>query len=115
VNPLRVDTGDATPPYEQIRGQIAGQVSAGELQPGDRLPTVRSLAETLGVATNTVAKAYRELEQRGVIETRGRNGSFVTGHARERAAREAAAAYVDRARTLGLSDADALELVRRLL
>lgn len=112
---MHVDAGAADPPYEQIRAQVAGRVAAGELKPGDRLPTVRALADELGVAVNTVARAYRELEQHGVIETRGRAGSFVTGSERDRAAKEAAAAYVDRVRTLGLDDREALALVERLL
>lgn len=112
---MHVDAGAADPPYEQIRAQVAGRVAVGELKPGDRLPTVRALADELGVAVNTVARAYRELEQHGVIETRGRAGSFVTGSERDRAAKEAAAAYVDRVRTLGLDDREALALVERLL
>lgn len=110
---IRVDPSVPDPPYEQIRSQLASQVEDDELQPGDRLPTVRRLAADLGVAANTVARAYRELEQRGVIETRGRGGTFVTGNETERVAKEAAAAYVDRMRALGLSAHDALALVQR--
>ena len=73
---IDLDSTSSTPPYEQIRTQVADQVDSGALQPGDRLPTVRRLAEDLGVATNTVARAYRELEQSGVIETRGRAGQL---------------------------------------
>ncbi|MFL6062456.1 MAG: GntR family transcriptional regulator [Marmoricola sp.] len=110
---LTVDDTDPAPPYEQIRTQLAGHVDSGELKPGDRLPTVRRLAEDLGVATNTVARAYRELEASGVIETRGRAGSFVTGNRVEREAKEAASAYLERTRNLGLSAAEALALVQR--
>jgi DNA-binding transcriptional regulator YhcF (GntR family) len=110
-----VDPGVPEPPYEQIRAQIAAQVASGELQPGDRLPTVRRLAGDLGVAANTAARAYRELEQHGVIQTRGRAGTFVSGDETERAAKEAAAAYVDRVRALGLSTNTALALVQRQL
>jgi DNA-binding transcriptional regulator YhcF (GntR family) len=110
-----VDPASSTPPYEQIREQIAAQVADGGLTPGDRLPTVRRLADDLGVATNTVARAYRELEQSGVIETRGRAGSFVTGDGVDREARAAASAYVERMRALGLNPADSLSLVRRIL
>lgn len=99
--------------YDQIVTRITARVDSGELQPGDRLPTVRRLAEDLGVATNTVARAYRELESTGVIETRGRAGSFVTGNAVDREAKEAAAAYLERIRSLGLTGAEALALVQR--
>jgi DNA-binding transcriptional regulator YhcF (GntR family) len=109
---ITLDDASGLPPYEQIRAQLAARVERGELQPGDRLPTVRRLAEDLAVAANTVARAYRELEQAGVIETRGRAGSFVTGDQVERSAREAAATYLARTRALGLSAAEALALVR---
>jgi len=112
---IAVDHASATPPYEQIRAGISDQVKHKTLQPGDRLPTVRRLAEDLGVATNTVARAYRELEQAGVIETRGRAGTFVTGDDVQRAAKAAAAAYVAQMRSLGLSARESLALVRRVL
>ena len=111
---IDLDTTSSTPPYEQIRTQVTEQVGSGALQPGDRLPTVRRLAEDLGVATNTVARAYRELEQSGVIETRGRGGSFVTGDQVTRKAKAAAVAYLAQTKALGLSAAEAMALVRNL-
>jgi DNA-binding transcriptional regulator YhcF (GntR family) len=111
---ITIDPADGSAPYEQIRTQLAAHVDSGELQPGDRLPTVRRLATDLGVAANTVARAYRELEASGVIETRGRAGSFVTGNRVEREAKEAAVAYLARTKALGLSAADAVALVRHL-
>lgn len=112
---LHVDPDAAQPPYEQVREAIRARVDAGALAPGTRLPPVRRLAETLGLAAGTVARAYRELEGLGLIETRGRAGSVVTGGGVERAARQAAAAYAERVRALGLPDGQALELVRRAL
>ncbi|MDP3894856.1 GntR family transcriptional regulator [Nocardioides sp.] len=109
-----LDPALTTPPYEQIRSQIEEHVATGELQPGDRLPTVRRLAGDLGIAANTVARAYRELEQAGVVETRGRGGSFIAGDRQARQATEAAAAYLARARALGLSADEAIEVVQRL-
>jgi DNA-binding transcriptional regulator YhcF (GntR family) len=109
-----VDPASSTPPYEQIRAQVSDQVADGRLQPGDRLPTVRRLAEDLGLAVNTVARAYRELEQSGVIETRGRAGSFVTGDHVTSAAKAAAVAYLSQTTALGLAPAEALALVREL-
>ena len=111
---IELDEFSTTPPYEQIRAGIAAQVDAGTLWAGDRLPTVRRLAEDLGVAANTVARAYRELEASGVIETRGRAGSFVMGDQVERKAKEAATAYLAQAKALGLSAAEAVALVRHL-
>jgi DNA-binding transcriptional regulator YhcF (GntR family) len=76
---ISVNLGSATPPYEQIRAQISSLIALGALAPGTRLPTVRSLAADLGIAAGTVARAYRELEQAGLIETRRRNGTVVAG------------------------------------
>ena len=113
-----VDPADGDPPYEQIRTQIAVQVANGELPPGTKLPTVRALATTLGIAPNTVARAYRELESAGTIVGRGRKGTFVTPRSPSGAiadAQAAAEAYAGQARTLGLDPEDALGLVRAAL
>lgn len=76
---ISIDLGSAVPPYEQIRTQISSLIAVGSLAAGTRLPTVRSLASDLGIAAGTVARAYRELEQAGLIETRRRNGTIVVG------------------------------------
>ena len=110
---ITIDPASGVPPYEQIRAQIAEQVASGDLPPGTRLPTVRALAETLGVATNTVARAFRELEHAGVVVTRGRAGTLVNGVGADRAAKEAAAAYARVMRDLGVGQNEALGLVRR--
>jgi DNA-binding transcriptional regulator YhcF (GntR family) len=101
---IAVDANDSVAPYEQIRVQIADQVRTRRLASGTRLPTVRRLAEDLHVAPGTVARSYRTLEEDGVIETRGRHGTFVaaTGDAAARAAFAAAIDFVARARRLGL-------------
>lgn len=112
---LVVDHDGAVAPYEQVREGIRARVTDGTLAPGHRLPPVRALATSLGLAANTVARAYKELEALGVVETRGRAGTFVTGRGVERSAREAAAAYVATVRSLGLDDAAALAAVRRAL
>ena len=110
---ITVDPNAPEPPYEQVREQVRSQVESGALAPGTKLPTVRALAAELALATNTVARAYRELEALGVIETRGRAGSVVTGGGVDRAAREAAHAYAERLRALGLDEADGVRLLRR--
>jgi DNA-binding transcriptional regulator YhcF (GntR family) len=114
---LKIRIDDSAPPYEQVRAQISEQARSGVLPVGYRLPTVRGLAESLGLAVNTVAKAYRALENDGVIETRGRNGTFVAaaGSAAERQASLAAQSYAERARRLGLGEAEALAAVRDAL
>jgi DNA-binding transcriptional regulator YhcF (GntR family) len=110
---IPIDPDSGTPPYEQVRTRIADLAAAGQLPAGTKLPPVRKLADDLGLAANTVARAYRELEALGVIETRGRAGSVVTGGGADRAAREAAHAYAETARSLGLDETAAVELVRR--
>jgi DNA-binding transcriptional regulator YhcF (GntR family) len=110
-----LDPGAAEPPFEQLRRQVAAQAASGELAPGTRLPTVRALAEQLGLAVNTVARVYRELEADGVVVTEGRRGTFVaSGAAADSAeARAAAERYAATARRLGLSRAEALKLVEQ--
>ncbi|MFF9455136.1 GntR family transcriptional regulator [Streptomyces flaveolus] len=114
---LKIHIDDGAPPYEQVRAQISEQARSGALPVGYRLPTVRGLAETLGLAANTVAKAYRALEADGVIETRGRNGTFVAaaGSAAERELAVGAQEFASRARRLGVTESDALGAVRDAL
>jgi DNA-binding transcriptional regulator YhcF (GntR family) len=110
---LRIDPDASAPPYEQIRTQVVDLVATGELPPGSKLPTVRALAGELGLAVNTVARAYRELEHDGVVETRGRQGSYVALDD-DRAHREAfreAQAYAGRIARLGLAPEEGLRLV----
>ncbi|BDM68296.1 GntR family transcriptional regulator [Streptomyces nigrescens] len=101
---ITIDQASAVAPFEQVRTQIADQARDGALPVGYKLPTVRGLADDLGLAANTVAKAYRALETDGVIETRGRNGSFIAaaGDAADKEAAAAAESYARRVRRLGL-------------
>ena len=109
---IDLDSASATPPYEQIRSQLAAHVDRGALQPGDRLPTVRRLAADLGVAANTVARAYRELESAGILETRGRFGTFVARTDPADAAMATAAhTYATAAKALGIDKGEALKYV----
>ena len=114
---VTVDMLSATPPYEQVRSQIAGHIRTGSIRPGERLPVVRALAADLGVATNTVARAYRELETAGLVQTRGRNGTLITSLAAGTStqARQAALAYAETTRALGVPPEAALGLVRAAL
>ncbi len=76
---LEVDPRSAVPPYEQLRQQVIALVLGGALAPGARLPAIRQLANDLGLAGGTVARAYRELESDGVVTTHGRHGTVVSG------------------------------------
>ena len=114
---LSVDPRSAVPPYEQLRVQLLGQVRSGALEPGTKLPTVRRLAGDLGLAPNTVARCYRELERDRVIETRGRNGTFVANHdgTAQREAQRAAVEYAARIRQLGVAGDEALAMIAAAL
>jgi DNA-binding transcriptional regulator YhcF (GntR family) len=117
VNQLSVDPDSTVAPFEQVRAQIADAIGRGELPPEARLPTVRQLAADLGLAVNTVARSYRELETAGLVETRGRNGTFVAGAPSEsrRLATSAAREFISRMRELGIGEAESVAIVRREL
>lgn len=74
---LRIDDASDRSIYEQIVGQITEGVATGALRPGERLPTVRKLADDLDIAPGTVAKAYGELERQGLVVTQGARGTRV--------------------------------------
>jgi DNA-binding transcriptional regulator YhcF (GntR family) len=114
---LSIDTGSRTPASVQIRDRITEAASSGRLAAGARLPTVRALADTLGVAAGTVAKAYRELEETGTIETRGRSGSFIAPRPDGAPAVvvSEAARFAAVCRRAGVGDEQALALIRAAL
>jgi GntR family transcriptional regulator len=74
---VRIDQTASLPPFEQLRVQIAASIHAGTLEGGRQLPPIRQLAADLELAPGTVARAYRELEAAGLIESRGRRGTRV--------------------------------------
>jgi GntR family transcriptional regulator len=75
---FRRDPSSGVPAYRQIIDQILGSIASGALLPGDQLPTVRQMAVDLAINPNTVSRAYRELEIRGVLETQQGVGTFIT-------------------------------------
>jgi GntR family transcriptional regulator len=75
---LQIDFRSGLPIYTQIVNQIQAQVVAGMLNPGDQLPTVRALAEDLRVNFNTVARAYRLLDEARIISTQQGRGTYIT-------------------------------------
>lgn len=114
---ITIDPESSVPPFEQVRTSLAEQMADGTLPVGTRLPTVRGLADELGVAPGTVARAYRELEAASLVETRGRAGTFVSpgGSRRLEAARAAADRYRDEVHALGLSTDEALRIAEASL
>lgn len=119
---LRVVTTDPTPPFEQLRRQLAELISAGVLAPGDRLPPLRQLAADLGLAVGTVARTYRELERAGLVRSRRGGGTRVRqleappspGQVAE-SLRRHAEAFVQQARLLGARDGEVRDAVTAAL
>ncbi len=120
---IRLEDGTAIPRFEQLRAQISVMVAVGRLEPAQRLPTVRNLAQQLDLAPGTVARAYRELETDGLVEGRGRAGTFVVDEPphseplrerRERIARLAVSFTFD-ARQVGATNDEALAAIAEAL
>jgi GntR family transcriptional regulator len=114
---IRVDATSFVPIYEQIKQEIGRLVATGRLKTGEPLPSIRDLAASVIVNPNTVARAYRELEQGGLIATQKGRGSFVAERARPDAAKDLRAHLaramdeaVAEARKFGLDDDDVRSL-----
>jgi DNA-binding transcriptional regulator YhcF (GntR family) len=118
---IALDQNSAEPLSDQLSAALARRIHRGSLAAGSRLPTVRALAEELELAPNTVAKAYRALEDAGLVQGRGRRGTFVTDRLptrvpdRERRLAEAADAFVGRGAQLGFGDANIKRALTRSL
>jgi GntR family transcriptional regulator len=119
---VEIDASSLQPPSEQIQDQVRFAVASGRLVPGDRLPSVRGLAAQALVNPNTVAKAYRELERDGTVETRPGDGVFVANAAprlcaslRTRVIGERLTRAVDEALAAGLSAGEVEGIVARAL
>jgi DNA-binding transcriptional regulator YhcF (GntR family) len=114
---LRLDSTSALPVFEQIQTQVVDLIVTGGWAAGTKLPPVRALAQQLGVAANTVAKAYRALEQEGFVTTGGRSGTVVADQHPEVAeqVRQALRAVLQPLLDQGLSSAEVLRLVRSVL
>jgi len=109
----------AGPIYLQIGHNVRRFVARGELAPGSRLPSARSLAETLEVNPNTVIHAYQDLERSGVIETRRGRGTFVCAQApveemKRQMVQQAASVFVREVRGLGVARRESLRAVEEV-
>ena len=95
---FRLDSSSGVPFYRQIIDQVLLAVADGRLKAGTQLPTVRQLAVDLSVNLNTVAKAYREMEIRGIVQTQQGTGTFIAARsqAKSRERRKALQDLVDR-------------------
>ncbi len=117
-----IDPKSAVPIYLQVILQIKRQVATGVLAPGDQLPSVREVASQLLINPNTAARAYRDLERDGLIETRRGHGAFVAAGAavmtqseRERLVRGRMREVIVEARGLGFPDGAILALCQKTL
>ncbi len=119
--PIEIDFRQHTPITEQIRDQVRLLISRGVLRGGEQLPTVRQLAADLRINFNTVARAYRMLEEDGLISVQHGRGTFVLAPASPAAAQarkqEAlttlARRWVAQAREMGLSEQEVMAALRR--
>ncbi|MCC8907579.1 MULTISPECIES: GntR family transcriptional regulator [unclassified Curtobacterium] len=110
---VAIDAGGRIPPFEQVRSQIAAQISAGYLVDGERLPSVRGLADELGLAAGTVARAYQLLEEAGLVQTARGAGTRVIRPAEvPSSVTDAARALAAAARAAGLSADQAAAALR---
>jgi len=118
---FRLDPGSGVPVYRQLIDQVRGGRASGLLAVGDQLPTVRAVAVDLAINPNTVLRAYRELEIRGVIETQQGTGTFIAERAvgkdeveRERQLDQLVREFVARAGAGGFTVAELVERLKAL-
>ncbi|HEX4029461.1 MAG TPA: GntR family transcriptional regulator [Terracidiphilus sp.] len=118
---FRLDGHSGVPVYRQLIDQVQGAIAMGSLRAGDQLPTVRQVAVELEINPNTVLRAYREMEIRGILDTQQGTGTFIaerqTGpsrNERDRQLNQLAAEFVSRAGATGFSANDLIEALNRL-
>jgi len=116
---FRLDDQSGVPVYRQLIDQVMGGIAAGALAAGHQLPTVRQVAVDLSINPNTVVRAYRELEIRGVLETQQGTGTFISHQKvkrddleRERQLTQLVTDFVARAGAAGFTIDDLLEQLR---
>ncbi len=109
---LRVDPSSSLPLYDQIASSLRTDIVRGELRHGDRLPTARDVAESLGVNLHTVLKAYQTLRDEGLIDMRRGRGAVVVHHQPVINLAEPIGALVDQAIAAGVGEETLVALVR---
>ena len=118
---FRLDPGSGVPTYRQLVHQVEQALRLGRLKPGDQLPTVKDVVGSLAINPNTVLKAYRELENRGLAAGRPGQGTFIEGAlprvglAEQAALREGLLAWLHEADQAGLDDDGIAALVSSAL
>ncbi|MFI7447114.1 GntR family transcriptional regulator [Nonomuraea sp. NPDC049714] len=112
---LTLDLNDARPLHEQVAGAIRRAIGEGSYTPGDRLPSARDLAEALGINSNTVLRALRDLREEGLLEFRRGRGVSVARQADGRALiRERARELLEEAKRYGYRAEDVITILKEL-
>jgi GntR family transcriptional regulator len=118
---FRLDPHSGVPVYRQIIDQVIGGMASGALGGGDQLPTVRQLAVDLSINPNTVIRAYRELEIRGVLETQQGTGTFISHRKiqrddadRQRSLNQLVGEFISRAGSAGFTVEELIEALQDL-
>jgi GntR family transcriptional regulator len=118
---FRLDAHSGVPVYRQLIDQVLAAIATGMLRTGDQLPTVRQVAVDLAINPNTVMRAYREMEIRGVLDTQQGAGTFIAeqkadppGEDRDRRMAQLADELVARAGSLGFTLGDLLERLQQM-
>jgi GntR family transcriptional regulator len=118
---FRLDGRSGVPVYRQLIDQVQGAIATGVLKPGDQLPTVRLVAVELAINPNTVLRAYREMEIRGILDTQQGTGTFIADNQaepskeeRERQLAQLVGEFVSRAGSAGLTVNELIEALKQL-
>src|SRR6516162_8242554 len=118
---FRLDGRSGVPVYRQLIDQVQGAIATGVLRPGDQLPTVRLVAVELAINPNTVLRAYREMEIRGILDTQQGTGTFIADRQvepskeeRERQLAQLVGEFVSRAGSAGLTVSELIDALKQL-
>lgn len=118
---FRLDGQSGVPVYRQLIDQVQGAIATGALRPGDQLPTVRLVAVDLAINPNTVLRAYREMEIRGILDTQQGTGTFIADRHMEPSTEERGrklsqlvSEFVSRAGSSGYSVGELIDALRQL-
>ena len=111
---VKVDRGEPLELHEQVAGEIRRAIAEGEAKPGERLPPAKDLAAVLGVNTNTVLRALRQLRDEGLLEFRRGRGITVTGTPPHGAVVEQARELLHFARTQGYKTDELIQIIQQL-
>src|SRR5579859_371757 len=118
---FRLDGHSGVPVYRQLIDQVQGAIAAGALKPGEQLPTVRLVAVELAINPNTVSRAYREMEIRGILDTQQGTGTFIsdrqtepTREERQRQLSQLVGEFVSRAGAAGLTVDELIDGLQQL-